>query len=236
MVMHRLLYFWLLRLAVLTPLFLALPGWAQQPQVTPPTDTDWNNLQRLPLAALLLVERTDGTRIKGRFVSLAEDALSVRYGREDYDVMGVARARVQRVWLFGERKTAQGALAGVVVGAALGALLGAGLCDDDGGGCIAFYTPVFGGMFAGIGAAVGATVRERTLIYRAPPPGTSPSAATLPVAAPHLSRPPAVDLLPAPLRDVYQVFSTEQAARELSRELVRTNQPPDTAPQLTPKN
>jgi len=222
--------------AALTALFLAFPVWAEEPQasqaagqVIPPTDTDWNNLQRLPLGALLLVERTDGTQVKGRLVGLAEDALSMRYGRGDYEVLGVARASVRRIWLFGERKTAEGALAGAVVGGIIGAGLGAGLCDDERGWCIALYTPMFAGMWAGIGAALGATIRERTLIYRAPPAEAAPTAENHSPTYTNPSVPP--ESLPAPLRDVYRTFSAEQAARELSRELAhapppRASQPP----------
>ncbi len=101
-----------LLLPVPSALFLACPLWAEEPQASA-AETDWNNLQRLSLAARLLIERSDGTRVKGRLISVADDALSVRKNKR---VVGVARAQVSRIWLFGETKTGKGAMIGALVG------------------------------------------------------------------------------------------------------------------------
>ncbi len=101
-----------LLLPVPPTLFLVCPLWAEEPQASA-VESDWNNLQRLSIAARLLIERSDGTRVKGRLISVAEDALSVRKGK---GVVGVARAQVSRIWLFAETKTGKGAAIGALVG------------------------------------------------------------------------------------------------------------------------
>ncbi len=117
MAMHRspgwpVHFLMVLLLPVPPALLLACPLWAEEPQASA-AETDWNNLQRLSLAARLLIERSDGTRVKGRLISVAEDALSVRKRKA---VVGVARAQVRRVWLLGETKMGKGAIIGALVG------------------------------------------------------------------------------------------------------------------------
>jgi len=96
---------------------------AAQPQAAA-DETGWSNLQQLPQGASLLIERSDGTRVKGRLISVADDALSVRKHKA---VVGVARPEVGRIWLLGKSKARKGALRGAVVGGVAGAVLGAAL-------------------------------------------------------------------------------------------------------------
>ncbi len=208
-------------------LFLACPLRAEEPQASV-AETDWNNLQRLSLAARLLIERTDGTRVKGRLISVAEDALSVRKHKA---VVGVARPEVGRIWLLGKSKARKGALRGAVVGGAAGAVLGAALFRgsyESGENYGLLFGLVLGGAGAGVGAAAGAGVgagfRERTLIYRAPPPGEPSTAAShnAPCEAP-ADRVPCADPPSAPgpfpafLEEVSRPFNAERAVRELAR-------------------
>jgi hypothetical protein len=216
-----------LLLPVPPALFLVSPLWAEAPQASA-AETDWNNLQQLSLAARLLIERSDGTRVKGRLISVAEDALSVR---KDKAVVGVARPEVGRIWLLGKSKARKGALIGAVVGGAAGAVLGAALFRsyESGENYGVLFGLVLGGVGAGVGAGAGAGVgagfRERALIYRAPPPGEPSTAAshTAPCEAPADLAPCAHPLsapgpLPAVLEEVYRPFNMERAIRELVQE------------------
>ncbi len=187
-------------------------------------ETDWNNLQRLSLAARLLIERSDGTRVKGRLISVADDALSVRKGKR---VVGVARPQVSRVWLFGETKTGKGAMIGALVGGLFFPIAHAIVNRSE--RALAAHdilpTLLFAGAGSGIGAAVGANVRERILVYRAPPPDEPSTAAshTAPCEAP-ADRAACADPLSAPgpfpafLEEVSRPFNAERAVRELARQ------------------
>jgi hypothetical protein len=183
-------------------------------------ETDWNNLQRLSLAARLLIERSDGTRVKGRLISVAEDALSVRKGKR---VVGVARAQVSRIWLFGETKTGKGAAIGALVGGISWPITHAFVFPSERAPAAhdILLTLLLAGAGSGIGAAVGANVRERILVYRAPPPGEPSTAATertlcklpAPLSATCTRASP-----PVLLREAYRPFNAERAVRELARQ------------------
>ncbi len=213
----------LMVLLLLLPLFLACPLRAEEPQVSV-AETDWNNLQQLSFAALLLIERTDGTRVKGRFISIADDALSVRKGKA---VVGVARPHVSRVWLFGETKTGKGAMIGALVGGISWPIIHAFVFPTERapGAHDLLPTLLLAGAGSGIGAAVGASVRERILVYRAPPPGEPSTAAShtapgeasadLAACAHPLSAP---GPLPAVLEEVYRPFNMERAIRDLAKQ------------------
>ncbi|MEE8239934.1 MAG: hypothetical protein V3R16_01585 [Nitrospirales bacterium] len=228
MAMHRspgwpVHFLMVLLLPVPPALLLACPLWAEEPQASA-AETDWNNLQRLSLAARLLIERSDGTRVKGRLISVAEDALSVRKNKR---VVGVARAQVSRIWLFGETKTGKGAMIGALVGGVSWPITHAFVFPTERAPRAHDILPtlLFAGAGSGIGAAVGASVRERILVYRAPPPGESSTAAShtalgeapadlAPCAHP-LSAP---GPLAAVLEEVSRPFNMERAIRELVQE------------------
>ncbi|MCH8947856.1 MAG: hypothetical protein IH789_09560 [Acidobacteria bacterium] len=227
MAMHRspgwpVHFLMVLLLPVPPALFLACPLWAEELQVSV-AETDWNNLQRLSLAARLLIERSDGTRVKGRLISVADDALSVRKGKR---VVGVARAQVSRVWLFGETKTGKGAMIGALVGGISWPITHAFVNPSERAPAAHDILPtlLFAGAGSGIGAAVGASVRERILVYRAPPPGQPSTAAThtAPCEAPAdraacADPPSAPGPFPAFLEEVSRPFNAERAVRELAR-------------------
>ena len=207
-----------LLLPVPPALLLACPLWAEEPQSSA-AETDWNNLQRLPFVALLLIERSDGTRVKGRLISVAEDALSVGKGKR---VVGVARARVSRVWLFGETKTGKGAMIGALVGGISWPITHAFVFPSERAPAAhaILLTLLLAGAGSGIGAAVGANVRERILVYRAPPPG-EPSAAATERTLCKLPAPPAACTRASPpvlLREASRPFNAERAVRELARQ------------------
>ena len=204
---------------------------AAPPQVSV-AESDWGNLQRLSLAARLLIERSDGTRVKGRLISVADDALSVRKHKA---VVGVARPEVGRIWLLGKSKARKGALIGAVVGGAAGAVLGAALFRgsyESGENYGLLFGLVLGGVGAGVGAGAGAGVgagfREGALIYRAPPPGEPSTAAshTAPCEAP-ADRAPCADPPSAPgpflafLEEVSRPFNAKRAIRDLAQQAKR---------------
>ncbi len=227
MTMHRspgwpVHFLMVLLLPVPSALFLACPLWAEEPQASA-AETDWNNLQRLSLAARLLIERSDGTRVKGRLISVAEDALSVRKGKR---VVGVTRPHVSRVWLFGETKTGKGAMIGALVGGLSWPIIHAFVFPSERAPAAHDILPtlLFAGAGSGIGAAVGANVRERILVYRAPPPDNTSAAAshTAPCEAPAdraacADPPSAPGPFPAFLKEVSRPFNAERAVRELAR-------------------
>ncbi len=207
-----------LLLPVPPALLLACPLWAEEPQASA-AETDWNNLQRLPFVALLLIERSDGTRVKGRLISVADDALSVGKGKR---VVGVARAQVSRVWLFGETKTGKGAVIGALVGGISWPIIHAFVFPSERAPAAhdILLTLLLAGAGSGIGAAVGANVRERILVYRAPPPG-EPSAAATERTLCKLPAPPAACTRASPpvlLREASRPFNAERAVRELARQ------------------
>ena len=207
-----------LLLPVPPALLLACPLWAEEPQSSA-AETDWNNLQRLPFVAWLLIERSDGTRVKGRLISVADDALSVRKGKR---VVGVARAQISRIWLFGETKTGKGAAIGALVGGISWPITHAFVFPRERAPAAhdILLTLLLAGAGSGIGAAVGANVRERILVYRAPPPG-EPSAAATERTLCKLPAPPAACTRASPpvlLREASRPFNAERAVRELARQ------------------
>lgn len=228
MAMHRssgwpVHFLMVLLLPVPSALFLACPLWAEEPQASA-AETDWNNLQRLSLAARLLIERSDGTRVKGRLISVAEDALSVRKNKR---VVGVARAQVSRIWLFGETKTGKGAMIGAVVGGLFWPIIHAFAYPTERapGAHDILPTLLFAGAGSGIGAAIGANARERILVYRAPPPGEPSTAAshTAPCEAPAdraacADPPSAPGPFPAFLEEVSRPFNAERVIRDLAQQ------------------
>jgi hypothetical protein len=183
----------------------------------------WENLQRIPLGSLLLIEQTDGKRRKGRLVSTADNALTIQRRRALIDV---PRCGIVRVWLLGDREVARGALVGLATGGVVGAVLGATHHGEEPAARFAMiFALALGGIGAGIGAGVGATLREQTLVYRAPPSGALSATGNFggkcvftAVRAPGTGHPRSLDSLPAPLRRVYRRFSAEQVARELAPE------------------
>jgi hypothetical protein len=212
-----------LLLPVPPALFLAYPLWAEEPQASA-AETDWNNLQRLPFGTLLLIEQTDEKWIRGGLVAVASDALSL--GRRKR-VRGIPRSRVRRIWLLGGKQVGEGALIGTLVGGVLGVLIARPPCarSGEGAGCVFSFGMVLAGVGTGIGAAIGAGVRERILVYRAPPPGQPSTAAThtalceAPADRATCARSsPVLGSLPSSLRDAYRPFNAERAARELARQ------------------
>ncbi len=223
MAMHRspgwpVHFLMVLLLPVPPTLFLVCPLWAGEPQASA-AETDWNNLQRLPFVALLLIERSNGTRVKGRLISIADDALSVGKGKR---VVGVARPHVSRVWLFGETKTGKGVVIGALVGGLSWPIIHAFVFPSERVPAAHDILPtlLFAGAGSGFGAAVGANVRERILVYRAPPPGEPSTAATERTRC-KLPAPPAACTRASPpvlLREVSRPFNAERAVRELARQ------------------
>lgn len=79
---HYLTRVWVFLLVALTLLSACFPVWAEKRPKASTAETDWSAVQRLPVGSLLLIEQSDGIRVKGRLVAVADDALSVRRGKD----------------------------------------------------------------------------------------------------------------------------------------------------------
>jgi len=177
---------------------LALPGWAQQvspallraaqeayqqqeqmqaailapaqvqPQVSPQTETDWNNLRQLRVGERIAVKTRDNIRHSGEFVAYSDEAISLRKGKRE---VGYRRQEVVRVLLLGAPKRSKGAKIGFLVGCAVAAGIAAAkivAVKEDPSSAI-ILVPI-GALGGGIGAAIGAAVtpRSKSVVYRAP--------------------------------------------------------------------
>lgn len=137
----------------------------------PASETDWNNLSLLRVGARIVVETMDNIRHYGKFVAYSDEAISLREGKCE---VGYRRENVVQVSLLGPPKRRKAALVGLAIGFAGGAIISAakwaGQADlsEIGKAILILGT---GGVFGGIGAGVGAAVapRPKTVIYRVGP-------------------------------------------------------------------
>ena len=135
------------------------------------SDLQWNQMKVLPPGARLVVEMRDGGWVKGRFVAVDNETLTLQRHTRFEDL---PRPSVLRVRLVGDRNTGKGAWWGFLVGGVAGSVLSGATCaafDEVGFGvCVGFAVYggfILGGFGAGVGAGVGSFSREKTLIYEA---------------------------------------------------------------------
>ncbi len=143
--------------------------WAAQPQAAA-DETGWSNLQQVRVGQKIEVVDTNLKKLKGTFLSLSDEAISLRVKKEE---VGVQREDVFRVSLRGKSKRSTSALVGAAIGALVGVGVGAlaatsyGSGDSGSESFIVFLgTTIGAGAGAGVGAAVPFVPSYRT-IYRA---------------------------------------------------------------------
>jgi hypothetical protein len=162
-----------LPLTALVLFSFVLPLSASVPKDTAAATTNWDNLNQLLVGDKILIKKTNGEKIKGRFAALSDEAISVLRGKKE---VGVRKPEVSRVWLqTGDRKGW-----GAIIGAAAAAPVplvwvykatasGPVLTGED-SGLLYLAMAGAGAIGAGVGALVGSRIKKHTLIYKAPPP------------------------------------------------------------------
>lgn len=107
-------------------LLLALPGQtnAESPFAAQTDEGSWENLNQLQVGQKIEVVQTDLKKLKGTFLSLTEEAISLRVKKDD---VGVPRVNVLRVGSLDRPKRKRNIVLGVALGAGLGMAAGIGL-------------------------------------------------------------------------------------------------------------
>ncbi len=131
-----------------------------------PSISDWNNLQQLRVGDKVEVVRTDLSKLKGRFLSFSDEAISLRVGKDE---VGVQRPNVFRVSSREHSKRLRNTLIGLGIGAAAGAVVGAaavaGKPRQAGERRLSMVIGTLIG--SGVGTVVGAAFPALQTIYRA---------------------------------------------------------------------
>jgi hypothetical protein len=129
----------------------------------------WSNLSGLKTGQGIEVIESKLKRHDGKFLTVTDDALTMRENGSD---ISLPRQDIVRVTTSSAPKRGEHALIGLVIGGAIGAGIGAAAGSSHG---------FFGGSSRGIGALagviigapsgaiVGAVVPAHTTVYRAPP-------------------------------------------------------------------
>ena len=135
--------------------------------------TNWDNLNQLLVGDKILIEKTNGEKIKGRFAALSDEAISVLRGKKE---VGIRKPEVSRVWLQTGNRKGWGAIIGAAAAASAplvwvykATASGPVLTGED-AGLIYLMMAGTGAAGAGIGALVGSRIKKHTLIYKVPPP------------------------------------------------------------------
>ena len=124
----------------------------------------WDAVRALTAGARLEIENLAGEYLEGRVRSVSDVGITIDTKKATVDV---PRPSVGRVILIGARRTGRGARRGFLIGAAVGAAVTAiGRAPV---AWILFIGSSWGGLGAALGAADGARVRERVVIYQAAP-------------------------------------------------------------------
>ncbi len=127
--------------------------WAAQPQAAA-DETGWSNLQQVRVGQKIEVVDTNLKKYKGTFLSLSDEAISLRVGKDE---VGVQRPNVFRVSSREHSKRLRNTLIGLAVGGAAGLAIGAAFdssFSEEGENIAkAILTPIGLGAGAGIGAA-----------------------------------------------------------------------------------
>jgi hypothetical protein len=148
-------------------LLLLVPGfgWAQSPQ------NNWDNLRQLRQGQRIVVVDSSMKTLKGTFVSVSDEAISLAAGKGEESV---ARANVVRVSVRNPSHRRRNVLIGLAVGAGTGVIvgvaspeLGQGKCAH--GSCVDPAVAVGLGLVAGAaGVGIGAAIPSgTTTVYRA---------------------------------------------------------------------
>jgi hypothetical protein len=154
------------QIALLAAALLGLNAAAQTPD-----RASWTNLGQLKSGESVEVSTVKGQTLKGRFVKVSDDAISLERKQQE---VAVPRAEVARV-ARRSGKQRKATLIGLAIGAGAGAGVGAGAAqtlDRKSGGDFSNLKPAVIGAVCAIGALVGTVVGfslggRGTEVYRA---------------------------------------------------------------------
>ena len=129
---------------------------------------DWSRVQAVQVNERLIVKQKDGKTVEGEMIEASATNLTLS---RDQKVVNIARDNIAAIHqVKGKANKTKWALIGTGVGAAIGAGIGATKMTSDEDSKI--YVPIGAVFGAGAGAVaglvIGATRRDRTLIYTAP--------------------------------------------------------------------
>ena len=137
------------------------------------TTNNWTAVSTFPSGQNLVIELKTGKKLKGKFGSASETAVTLMRGKKTEEINRSDIRRVSREnGVSAGKSTAIGAAIGGGAGAGLGAAIGGcdgrQICIIDRGGAAA----ILGAMGAGIGAITGLLVgkgrQKKILIYEVP--------------------------------------------------------------------
>lgn len=140
---------------------------------------DWYALQALPVGTELRLSLEGVRTVRGKLVSVAEDALTLQVSKKG--TLAVARSEVIRVHAVRHDSITNGLLLGLAIGGGAGGVVGAitGAHSDF---VATFTVPVALAIGAGLGTAIGAAADsarlEYELIYERPSPKLDPQETT----------------------------------------------------------
>lgn len=146
------------------PLGLALVIWILTAPPAPAARS-WDTLQTVPRGSKLVVELKDGTAVKGKMASASEATLTLSGGNNG---TGLDRDKVARIYRVRRSSLLVSVLAGAGIGVIPGSVMGAMVASRIGKASAAAVGIFVVGIGAGVGAAVWALRKPRTLIYEAP--------------------------------------------------------------------
>ena len=154
--MKRIITLLLVLVTILVP-----AAWAREGQES------WDSLKQLRPGQKIEVNDMNLKLVKGTFVSVAENELSIQTNKGP---LTIERANVMRVSLRENSKRARNALIGAAIGAGIGIGLGAAADARFGNetGEEHFAMAIFTPIGAGAGAGIGAAIPSYATIYRAP--------------------------------------------------------------------
>lgn len=119
--------------------------------------TSWQNLRQLATGQEIEVTRTNGSSVRGTFISFVDQSISLREKQQE---LAIPRTDVSRVRLR-PAKRRRYLWIGLAVGAGAGAGAGAGIGENlanESGGDFRNLKPAIIGVSAGLGALVGAVI------------------------------------------------------------------------------
>ena len=154
---------WTAPISVLLVLLIGLPVAAARPSSATTDESDWSNLQQLRIGQEIEVVDTNLKKHKGTFLSLSEEAISLRVGK---DKVAVKRPNVFRVSSREHSKRLRNTLIGLAIGGGIGVAVGAIGDARSGESGEHVGAAVFGLLGSGIGAGLGAALPSHQTIYK----------------------------------------------------------------------
>lgn len=129
---------------------------------SPVARADWTAVTSLTGESTIEIELVSGERLTGRFRSATADAVRVSVRGEERALL---QRTIRRVALVGRRTTGKQARRGLIIGGLAGGVVGAWASQEGRAGWSVFTAGIWGAIGGGIGAIVGYSRRERTILY-----------------------------------------------------------------------